>query len=339
MQHDDPRALVIGSLAVVDGLGLDAIAALCIDGTHAPGALNDAERVQLAAAGASNDPWVTLNYPEWLHARLVEAFGDTLEGEMRALNERAPLDLRVNALKATRDDVLRELGDAGIEAVVLADTSHGLRIAAGADAKVTALEGYREGRFEVQDEASQRSVALASVRPGEMVIDLAAGAGGKALALAADMANNGRVIVCDIEGMRLKQSEPRIVRAGATIVEAGGDPYAAGVVLGADAVFIDAPCSGSGTWRRNPEARWTLDSARLETYRAAQTQLLDRACELVRPGGRIVYAVCSVLPSERSEQIDGFIRRHPDWRIDATLDVTPARDRTDGFFAARLVSG
>ncbi|MFM9864089.1 MAG: RsmB/NOP family class I SAM-dependent RNA methyltransferase [Micropepsaceae bacterium] len=338
MQSNDARALVIGSLSVVDGLDVEAIAALAADGSHALGALSEPERAQVAAAQVSRDPWVLLNYPEWLHPQLALAFGDALEREMRALNGRAPLDLRVNALTAKREDVLRELGDAGIEAVELANTAHGLRVAAGVDAKVTALAAYAQGRFEIQDEASQRAVALCGVRPGETVIDLAAGAGGKALALASAMANSGRVIACDIDAGRLRHSEPRIARSGATIVEQAGNPYGA-VVSGADVVFVDAPCSGSGTWRRNPEAKWTLDAARLESYRKAQVQLLDRAAELVRSGGRLVFAVCSVLPCERLEQVDAFIARHPGWRVDATLDLTPARDVTDGFFAARLVQG
>ncbi len=337
MQSDEARSLVIGSLAVTDGLDADAIAALCIDGTHALGALSDGERERLAAAAPSNDPWVLLNYPQWLHAQLALAFGDALEREMRAFSERAPLDLRVNPLKSSRTDVSRELADAGIEAAALANLSYGLRVAAGADAKVTTLAGYQEGRFEIQDEASQRAVVLARVQPGWTVIDLAAGAGGKALAFAAEMANSGRVIVCDIDAARLRHSEPRIARSGATIIEAPRDPYGTSILRCADLVFVDAPCSGSGTWRRNPEAKWTLDAARLESYRRAQVQLLDRAVELVRPGGLIVFAVCSILPSERLEQIDAFLQRHAGWRLDATLDVSPARDGTDGFFAARLV--
>lgn len=336
MQSDEARSLVIGSLAVADGLDADAIAALCIDGTHALGALSDGERERLVAAAPSNDPWVLLNYPQWLHAQLGLAFGDALEREMRAFSERAPLDLRVNPLKSSRGDVLRELADAGIEASALANLSYGLRVAAGADAKVTTLAGYQEGRFEIQDEASQRAVVLARVQPGWTVIDLAAGAGGKALAFAAEMANSGRVIVCDIDAARLRHSEPRIARAGATIIEAPRDPYGASILRCADLVFVDAPCSGSGTWRRNPEAKWTLDATRLESYRQAQVQLLDRAVELVRPGGLIVYAVCSILPCERLEQIDAFLQRSAGWRLDATLDLSPARDGTDGFFAARL---
>jgi 16S rRNA (cytosine967-C5)-methyltransferase len=341
LSNESPRALVIGSLAVVDGLSVDAIAALCTDGAHAIGALTVNERAALDRASAPHEPWIRLNYPQWLHEQLSLAFGDGLEREMRALNERAPLDLRVNALKAPRADVLREFVDAGIAAAALPHTRWGLRIAQGADAKVTALAAFAEGRLEIQDEASQRAVALAAVQPGETVVDLAAGAGGKALALAAEMANRGRVFACDVDARRLMQLEPRKVRAGARIIEELGDPYGDGirraVGAGADVVFIDAPCSGSGTWRRNPEAKWTLDEARLQTYRTAQVQLLDRAVELVRAGGRLIFAVCSVLPCERQAQVDAFLQRHPGWRVDGVVDLTPARDQTDGFFAARLV--
>lgn len=341
MQRSDARALVIGSLAVVDRLDGDAIAALCVDGSHALGALSEQELTQATSVRDADEPWVRSNYPQWLHDELSLTFGGALSREMRALNERAPLDLRANALKATREQVLLELREAGVEAAAIPATRHGLRVAVGTDAKVTALDGYAQGRFEIQDEASQQSVALAGARAGETMVDLAAGGGGKALALAAEMTNAGRVLVCDIEASRLKKAEARIARAGATIIETQGDPYGlavkAAVGPGADAVFVDAPCSGSGTWRRNPEAKWTLDEQRLEGYRAAQVQLLDRAVELVHPGGRIVYAVCSVLPSERQAQIDAFIGRHDGWRVDGSLDLTPARDATDGFFAARLV--
>jgi 16S rRNA (cytosine967-C5)-methyltransferase len=283
-----------------------------------------------------------LNYPQWLHDQLVLAFGDGLARELGALNTRAPLDLRANALKASREAVLRELQEAGIEALALPQTRHGVRVAA-ADAKVTSLAGYTGGRFEIQDEASQRAVALATVQAGETVVDLAAGAGGKALAFAAEMSNRGRVLVCDIDARRLAQMGPRLARAGAAIVEANGDPYADGVKrsvgAGADCVFVDAPCSGSGTWRRNPESKWTLDSVRLDGYRAAQARLLDRAVKLAQPGGRVIFAVCSVLPCEREAQVEAFLLRQPGWRVDGMLSLTPARDSSDGFFAARLVSG
>ena len=342
MQSDEPRALVIGSLAVADGFEPDQIAALCVDGQHALGALSEAERVRCADKRAPEEPWVLFNYPQWLHSEFVQAFGDDLPREMAALCGRAPLDLRVNALKADRDSVVMELMAAGVIASTLG-LANGLRIPTGSDAKITALPAYLEGRIEIQDEASQRAVLVAEARPEDTVVDLAAGAGGKALALAVEMENRGRVLACDVDPTRLQAMLPRLQRSGASIVELAGDPYADAlterVVGGADLVFVDAPCSGSGTWRRNPEAKWTLDPARLDAYRTAQRRLLDRAADLVKPSGVIVYATCSLLPSEGPQQLIALAQRRPGWKAEIVQTMTPYRDRTDGFFVARLVWG
>lgn len=337
---DDPRSLVLGSLAVIDGLEIDAIAALCVDGTHALGALSDGERRALDAFKVSGKTSAELNCPAWLRPQLAESFGDRLADELEALNARAPLDLRVNLLKARRDDVLAELAGHGIQAAPCPQSNSGIRIAAGSNAKVEALACYLEGRIEIQDESSQLAVAFADAKPGETVIDLAAGAGGKALALAAAMDNRGRVLACDIEPARLANMSPRVERAGARIIETAGDPYGDHlkrlVGQGAGLVFVDAPCSGSGTWRRNPEAKWTLTAATLEKFGDAQQRLLERASELVAPGGRIVYAVCSLLRSEGAGRSEAFCRRHPEWRIARDMFLTPCRSGTDGFFAAEL---
>lgn len=355
---ETPRALALGSLKV-EGLDANRIDALCTDGVHAIGALTAVERRDLTQARPlPTEPWIRLNYPEWLHDELSAAFGADLEREIEALNERAPLDLRVNSLKARREDVLRELTDAGLAPTPLPYAPAGLRLPAASAANVTALAAYKQGRIEVQDEASQLSVRLADARPSQTVIDLAAGGGGKSLALAATMENRGRILSCDVEPLRLRQMEPRIARAGAKIVEIVGDPYGGAITTAAkdpDVIFIDAPCSGTGTWRRNPEAKWTLDADRLATYRAAQARLLDRAVELAGTKTRIVYAVCSVLPSECAGQIGAFRRRHPTWAVTPAADVwraiaaiqpppglerfanlTPARAGTDGFFVAVL---
>jgi 16S rRNA (cytosine967-C5)-methyltransferase len=338
MAADTPRALVLGSLALADGLGVERIDSLCTDGQHALGSLSDAERLRLAELVPATEPWIAHNYPQWLHEDFVAALGKDLVVEMTALNARASLDLRVNVLKARRDDVLRELRGAGLDAAPCRLAEAGIRLAAGSDAQVTKLPAYVEGRIEIQDEASQLAVAFAEPRSGETVIDLAAGAGGKTLALAAAMNNEGRVLVCDIEPARLRRMEPRIARAGATIVEVVGDPYGGAVTAsageGADLVFVDAPCSGTGTWRRNPEAKWTLDPQRLGGYSAAQRRLLDRAAELTAPGGRIAYAVCSILRSEGDAQIEDFCERNPTWRTSSAKTLTPARDGTDGFYIA-----
>lgn len=340
MQNDTARALVIGSLAVADGLEPDAIAALCVDGQHALGALTEDERARVGDARAPTEPWVLFNYPQWLHSEFVQAFGADLPRELAALCGRAPLDLRVNALKAERDSVVMELMAAGVIAGTLG-VPNGLRISVGSDAKVTTLPAYLEGRVEIQDEASQRAVLLAGVRPEDTVVDLAAGAGGKALALAVEMENRGRILACDVDGARLQALLPRAQRSGVSVIELAGDPYADGLTArcagGADLVFVDAPCSGTGTWRRNPEAKWTLNAARLDAYRAAQRRLLDRAVALAKPSGAIVYATCSLLPSEGPQQLVALAQRHPGWRAEIVQTLTPYRDRTDGFFVARLV--
>jgi len=353
-----PRALVLGSLAVGDDLDAEAIDRLCRDGAHAPGALSEDERAILQKApAASNETWTRLNYPQWLHDQLTSALGPRLDVEMAALNLRAPLDLRVNALKAKPGEVLDELRRDGIEAAPCRFAPMGLRIAAGADAKVANLDVFLSGRVEIQDEASQIAVLLAGAKPGDTVIDLAAGAGGKSLALAAAMQNRGRIMACDIDAMRLATLAQRATRAGATIVECAGDPYSLAAEH-AEIVFVDAPCSGSGTWRRNPEAKWTLTREKLETYQAAQAQLLDRAVALCAAHGRIVYATCSLLPGEGAAQIAKFLQRHADWAVSPALDIwrdgsrgesprglsrfgllTPAQDETDGFFIAVLERG
>ena len=352
----EPRALVLGSLAVADGLDVEQIDALCRDGTHAPGPLTANERAALQATVSADEPWVRLNYPQWLHADLAAAFAGRLEAEMLALNVRAPLDLRVNSLKAKPGDVLVELKHEGIDASSCRYAPYGLRIAAGNDAKVTKLDAYESGRVEVQDEASQIAVLLAGARAGDIVIDLAAGAGGKSLALAAMMQNRGRVFACDVDPTRLAALLARVVRSGAIIIEPAGDPCALPrPPAGADIVFVDAPCSGSGTWRRNPEAKWTLTPAKLDTYRAAQAQLLDRAAELCASNGRVVFATCSVLPSEGPDQIAAFLARYAGWSVKPATEawiaatavapptglkrfgtLTPAQDGTDGFFVAVL---
>jgi len=336
----EPRALVIGSLAVIDGLDLAQIEGLCVDGTHALGALNAQEQMALSGFKSPGTASAVLNCPAWLRPALEARFGDRLGAELEALNERAPLDLRVNVIKATRDAVIAELSDLGLPATACARSDTGLRFAVGNNPKVEGLACFLEGRVEIQDESSQLAVALANATSGEVVIDLAAGAGGKALALAAAMGNKGRLVACDIDAARLANLSPRAERAGVTIIDIAGDPYADHLTRslghGADLVFVDAPCSGSGTWRRNPESKWTLTPSTLARYAEAQVRLLDRAQALVKPGGRILYAVCSLLPAEGAGQAEAFCARHDGWQVARDMFLTPLSSGTDGFFAAEL---
>ncbi len=279
--------------------------------------------------------------PEWLEARLR---GSDISGpEAEALLERAPLDLRVNTLKGDRATL--ELP----AEYVHTDAPNGLRLEPGTP--VEQWPAFREGRIEVQDTGSQLACLAVGAQPGETVIDLCAGGGGKTLALAAAMDNLGRLVASDTDRNRLSRLTPRAERAGATNIQTvllnpQQELEALAEFAGqADAVLIDAPCSGTGTWRRNPEARWRLDEKELGRLTAIQSHLLDIAAKLVRPGGRIVYVTCSLLDEEGAGQVDAFLARNPGMQPRELalplgrsrgkgIRLTPYHDNTDGFFIA-----
>ncbi len=260
--------------------------------------------------------------PRWLVEKL---------GELSGLLDRAPLDLRVNRLKATRADVLALFPNA----TPTPYSPDGIRFAEPVPIDIA------EGLVEVQDEGSQLIALATDAAPGMTVVDLCAGAGGKTLALAAMMQNKGRLIACDVDRSRLSRLQPRAERAGATRIETilldPGREAEALADIAADIVLVDAPCSGTGTWRRNPEARWRLTPARIDRLMALQARVLDIGANLVKPDGLLVYAVCSLLPEEGRVQVDAFLAAHPEWRLDVPArTLTPASDGTDGFFIACL---
>ncbi|MDG2004655.1 MAG: RsmB/NOP family class I SAM-dependent RNA methyltransferase [Novosphingobium sp.] len=282
--------------------------------------------------------------PAWLETALA---GSGVEGEEAAsLLTRAPLDIRVNTLKSSRDSI--DLPVAG-EATAAPD---GLRLPTGTP--VEQWDVLREGLIDVQDSGSQLASTALEARPGETVVDLCAGAGGKTLALAAAMGNRGRLIACDTDRGRLSRLLPRAAKAGVTIAETvllnpGREAEAlAGFAGQIDAVLVDAPCSGTGTWRRNPEARWRLNDQLLARHTALQARLLDLAAVLVAEQGRLVYVTCSMLDAEGAHQADAFLERHSDWKTQMPtltqgeirgkgLRLSPFRDGTDGFFIARFI--
>lgn len=281
--------------------------------------------------------------PSWLADKLAPIL---TAPEVAALLERAPLDCRANGLKIPREDLLARLPQAAPGR--LSPTA--FRLPEGT--RVEGLSEWRDGLFEVQDEGSQLIADAARAQPGEVVVDLCAGAGGKTLALAADMANEGRLLACDVDRARLSRLAPRAERAGVEIIEtrlldANREEAAlADLRGGADVVLIDAPCSGSGTWRRNPEARWRLTPERLARLGQMQARVLEIGAPLVRPGGRLVYAVCSVLPDEGRDRLAAFLGQGREWRVEplpfgrdsgAGRLLTPASDGTDGFFVASLI--
>jgi 16S rRNA (cytosine967-C5)-methyltransferase len=367
MSAQTPRAALIGMLARERGFDVAAIAALCSGARFAPAPLSDAERAALSSseALANAPPYVVGDYPEWLDQHLSRVFGEDRVAEGAALATRAPLDLRVNTLKAERDEVTPKLAHLGAEPTRWSPL--GLRIRLGADAKNPAIHAeppFRKGEIEVQDEGSQLAALLTGAKPGEQVVDLAAGAGGKTLVLAAMMDNSGQIYATDIDKRQLAPIHERLARADVRNVQVRtprGEADAVADLAGkADLVVIDAPCTGTGTWRRNPDAKWRVRPGALVERVKEQAALLDRAAVLLRPAGRIAYITCSVLADENGDQVRAFVDRARNFAVENPAEtakalgeraypfmeaalisaegllMTPRRTDTDGFFVSLL---
>lgn len=354
------RLLVAADLTHHDKRHIDAISGLFSGALHGPHPLSSNER-RMVQQAASRDPAdapreIKLEMPDWLIEKFDAAFGQGADSELAALQGEAPLDIRANILKTTRDAVLAELTAEKLKAAPTLLSPMGVRVTGR-----TTLGnhgGFKDGRFEVQDEGSQLVSMLADARPGQSVIDLCAGAGGKTLAVAAAMKNTGRIIACDVSVKRLERAKLRLRRAGvhnATLrVLETNDKWIKRQGESFDRVVIDAPCSGTGSWRRHPDARWRFTPESLANLTATQDQLLDQAAPLVKPGGRLVYITCSLLPDENQDRIAAFLARHANFRVlpvaevwkavlgtpaptdRDTLTLTPASHATDGFFVALL---
>ncbi|WP_447755995.1 RsmB/NOP family class I SAM-dependent RNA methyltransferase [Sphingopyxis fribergensis] len=283
---------------------------------------------------------------------LIDLFDPLVgEDEYDAMLARAALDLRANRIKVGADDLAALFPDG--EAI--AGAPGGWRLPA--ETAAVQHPAYAEGQFEVQDAASQYASAALDAAPGMAIVDLCAGGGGKTLAIASLTGDAADILACDTNRARLQQLPPRAERAGTTRIETrllnpGQEPAMLADWQGKAArVFVDAPCSGSGTWRRSPELRWRLTPARLERHLADQAKLIDIGADLVAPGGKLLYAVCSIITREGRAQVDDFLNRHPGWTADvdilpvgigraagAGFLLTPARDGCDGFFLARLTA-
>jgi 16S rRNA (cytosine967-C5)-methyltransferase len=355
---------VIGALAFTRGFDADAIDRSFADSPHAPDTLTPEERTSIEGGDLKDAPdWVRGDYPEWLDPHFARVFGDRRAEEGAALAERAPLDLRVNALKATHDEALAEL--AHLNPTPTPYSPFGIRVPLLADGRgppVQSEPAFIKGLIEVQDEGSQIAALIAQAKPGEQVIDLCAGAGGKTLALAAAMNNKGQIFAHDRDLRRLAPLHERAERAGIRNLQIRSPKGKADVLADlegrADLVVIDAPCTGIGTWRRNPDAKWRMRPGALEVRQNEQNAALTDGARLVKPGGRLVYITCSVLTEENEDRLAAFRAAHPEFKPVAAKDVadaagltplasnanadgsalllTPHRTGTDGFFVAVL---
>ncbi len=362
-----PRRVVLAALVLIDGRGTEDLAGLFDGGAYGPAPLDDRERALVDALSGQKltDPaqpsWIAVECPKWIWPEFEAGLGAAAADELAALNGQARLDLRVNTLKGERTAARAALAEEGIGAEPTPLSPLGLRVAGRAG--LSAGRAYESGLVEVQDEGSQLVALLTDARPGMAIADFCAGAGGKTLALAAAMAGEGPLSALDTDQRRLDQAARRIKRAGARNITrrrlVGEDWLAqrAGVFA---RVLVDAPCSGSGAWRRQPDARWRLSPEKLEGYRQTQAQILAQAAAVVAGGGRLIYATCSLLPSENEAQVTAFLDARTDFSIlpmdriwaetivplggpavpepapfsGPFLQLTPARHGCDGFFAA-----
>jgi 16S rRNA (cytosine967-C5)-methyltransferase len=364
MGEASPRAATLGALKQLRGLGEEEIAALFTGEGHAPAPLSEAERERLRTGDISGAPaHVQGDFPEWLAAAFAESFGEAAIEEGRALANRAPVDLRVNTLKTDRGRALAALAHLG--AIATPFSPIGLRVAIRADGRGPALSAepaYVKGLVEVQDEGSQLAALLSGAAPGMQALDFCAGAGGKTLALAGMMANQGQIYASDPDGRRLAPIFERLARSGARNIQVraprGARDVLADLVGRCDLVLIDAPCSGSGAWRRSPDAKWRMRPGALEQRIKDQIESLENAARFVRPGGRLIYVTCSLLKAENEDRVAAFLESHADFlpleaaqwaracglealaahssRLGAGIRLSPLRTATDGFYVAAL---
>ena len=354
------RDAVIAALVRHDKLAPAEIAALFSGQGYAPAALTAEELARLHALGGSEAPAAL---PGFIGHELGRTFGKQAQAEAAALlSGRAPVDLRVNGLLAFPQTLQAYLADSGFAADPTPFSATGLRLEASA-ARLAALDAFKAGQFEVQDEGSQIAAWLLGARPGQTVVDYCAGGGGKTLAIGQMLRGQGRLVACDLNPRRLDAIRPRLERArlDADLRRVGPTGDRLDDLIGkADGVLVDAPCSGSGTWRRRPEEAWRLTEDQRHALTRTQKDVLRRAAALVRPGGRLVYVTCSVLAAENADVIAAFVADHADFRplpiveaaatpmltdagrarlaelagLGHTVQLSPRRTATDGFFIA-----
>lgn len=359
MGDDTPRSLAIAALAFDWNKNVDALQALFAEDAHSPAALSEGETAAIKAASLADAPfWVRGDIPEWVAPAFEESFEDEALLEAKAFAQRPPVDIRVNSLKSSVDKVEKELSRFKPKRVALGKDC--LRFPAGSgDYRQPNVQGdpaFRKGFYEIQDQGSQIVSRLIFPQAGEQVLDYCAGGGGKTLAMAAQMQNKGQIYAYDVDASRLAPIVDRLTRAGVRNAQTRTpNEGALDDLMGRmDRVIVDAPCSGTGTWRRRPETKWKLSPDQLEKRIEEQQLALAQARQFVRPGGYLVYITCSVLPAENEDQIYQFIANNPDfelvsagevwqdiygfdapkpWSSDMmSVTLTPASTQTDGFF-------
>ncbi|OWU84946.1 rRNA cytosine-C5-methylase [Oceanicola sp. 22II-s10i] len=357
-QDDTPRNRLLAWLALAEGRTPDQLGRQFSGNGAAPAALTEGEAAMLGRLRGATivhpamPEVVRLECPDWAAAPLRARFGASFPAEMAAMLTEPSLDLRVNTLKSDRETILRDMRAHGLKAEATPRAPQGIRIRERLS--LARVPGLKDGAVEIQDEGSQLVALLVDAGPGDRVVDFCAGAGGKTLAIAAQMNNRGRIVACDVSEGRLKRAAERFRKAGVhnaetRLLASETDKWVKRHKAGFDRVLVDAPCSGTGTWRRNPDARWREEDGQgLDTLIALQGRILASAARLVKPGGRLVYATCSLLPEENEAQVAAFLSAHPAFRLRPLAEVapdlasgqgdhlslTPARDDTDGFFAA-----
>ena len=362
MGAETPRAILLGALREMRGMEADVIAALCSGERFAPEPLSGDERARVETGSLDGAPsHIIGNYPDWLEPSLTRSFGDMRAVELRAMCARAPVDLRVNTLKA-----LRPAAQAALETVTAEPTPFspvGLRVALREDGRapsVTADPAYIKGLVEIQDEGSQLVSLLSGVEAGDQVLDLCAGGGGKSLALAAILNNKGQIFAADNDARRLAPIHDRVTRAGVRNVQVRTPRDRAMAIDDLagkmDVVLVDAPCTGTGTWRRNPDAKWRIRPGSLDMRAKEQHEVLELGAKSVKPGGRLVYITCSLLVEENGDQVQAFLDGNSDFGVVSPAEVaeagglpqlaghldpsglgllmTPHRTGTDGFFVS-----
>ncbi|MBY0500922.1 MAG: RsmB/NOP family class I SAM-dependent RNA methyltransferase [Alphaproteobacteria bacterium] len=343
------RIRVLAYLWLFEKMQRDKFGILFSGEKYAPEKLTDAECSIFEKLPILDNlsPWVEGEFPEWLFPFLKRRFGDTLTIEMQAFLHQAPLDLRVNTLKGTREEALEHLKKTGLPVNLTKHSPWGLRIEGREN--ITQTKAFQEGMVEVQDEGSQLVVNLMDAHPGQSILDLCAGAGGKTLALAALLQNKGRVIATDTAAWRLKRTKERLKRAGAFNVELREitgihDKWLKRQKDRFDSVLVDAPCSGSGTWRRNPDQKWNITANDISELVELQKSLLAVAARLVKREGYLVYATCSLFCEENEDVTKSFLENNPQFRLVPCgldghdfLSLSPHQNNTDGFFAAKFV--